>query len=145
MDQKGIAPLSIVAIVAVVAVVAGVGIYVATRGDGSTGTVGIDLENFREMARNETWANIRNQLFVIDNKLVFWIVEGQRPDAGYGYFLFGNNTENIICSRTDSIGGPQEICNDNNYRDLFHTMINNLNASDFGLGPTHQVIEVYWR
>jgi archaellin len=34
MNQKGIAPLIIVAIVVVVAVAAGVGIYVATRGEG---------------------------------------------------------------------------------------------------------------
>ena len=37
MNQKGIAPLIIVAIVAVVAVAAGVGIYAATRGGGGGG------------------------------------------------------------------------------------------------------------
>jgi hypothetical protein len=43
MDQKGIAPLIIVAIVAVVAVAAGVGIYAATRGGGNGGNGGDEV------------------------------------------------------------------------------------------------------
>jgi hypothetical protein len=39
MNQKGIAPLIIVAVVAVVAVTAGVGIYVATRAGGGGGNI----------------------------------------------------------------------------------------------------------
>jgi len=104
MNQKGIAPLIIVAIVAVVAVVAGVGIYVATRGDGGAGggggggeggvagatsldfkvdvTYGGQTQTMRERARNIGTANmdLRVDINVVETTMS-WILSGSQQQG----------------------------------------------------------------
>ncbi len=60
----------------------------------------------------------------------------------YGFTLFGENPEEVFCSRTDSIAGPREYCTDESYRGIFQTIINNLEQDDLGLGSTYQVEQI---
>jgi len=102
----------------------------------------IELDVFRDMAKNETCSDITNKLFLIDNKNVFWIVEGNCPDASYSYTLFGRTPDEIICKLYDSIAGPQEQCFDNNFQEIFQIIVDNINADDLGLGYNHKIAEI---
>lgn len=105
--------------------------------------VTIELGNFQEMARNTTTcADIRNELFVIDNQMVFWAVEGNCMDASYAYTLFGKNPQEVLCKKYDSIAGPQEYCNEEGVQKIFQVIINNLDSDDLGLGWNHQVRQI---
>ena len=55
--------------------------------------VSINVEDFKDFALNANCADKTNDLFIIDNKMVLWIVEGSCSDASYSYTLFGNNTD----------------------------------------------------
>lgn len=102
----------------------------------------IELDEFQNMAINATCSDIANKLFVIDNQLVFWIVEGNCPDASYSYTLFGNNPDEILCKKFDSIAGPQEQCFNESYQDIFQIMIDNIYSDDLGLDPNHKITEI---
>lgn len=100
----------------------------------------INLDFFREMAENETsCSDIRNELYLIDENLVFWIVEGSCSDASYSYTLFGENPQKILCKVFDSIAGPQEICNDEKYLEIFNVLTSKIDVYNFGLDDTHKV------
>ena len=100
----------------------------------------INLDFFREMAENKTsCSDIRNDLYLIDENIVFWIVEGSCSDASYSYTLFGENPQKILCKAFDSIAGPQETCNDEEYREIFNVLTNNVDVYNFGLNNTHKV------
>ena len=107
-----------------------------------TDETSIEFDVFKNMARNTTCADITNKLFIIDNQILFWVVEGNCPDASYLYTLFGNNPDEILCKRYDSIAGPQEQCNNDNYRDIFQIIIDNIDADNLGLDATHKVSEI---
>ena len=102
----------------------------------------IELKNFRNIARNATCADKTNKLFLIDNQMVFWITEGNCADASYAYTLFGSNPNEIICKRFDSIVGPQEQCNDEDYLEVFLIIIDNLDADNLGLDGNYKITEV---
>lgn len=102
----------------------------------------IELDEFQNMAINATCSDIANKLFVIDNQLVFWIVEGNCPDASYSYTLFGNNPDEILCKKFDSIAGPQEQCFDESYQEIFQIISNNKDAEDLGLNKNHKITEI---
>ena len=98
-----------------------------------TDETSIELDDFKDIARNAICADITNNLFVIDNEMVFWVVEGNCPDASYTYTLYGDNPDEIYCKKFDSIAGPQEQCNNEDYQEIFYTIINNLNDDNLGL------------
>jgi hypothetical protein len=102
----------------------------------------IDYNIFKNMAKNTPCADIANKLYVIDNQIVFWAVEGNCPDASYSYSLFGNTPEEIICKRYDSIAGPIKECNDESYMNIFQIIIDNLDSDNLGLNGTHKVTEI---
>ena len=54
------------------------------------GEISLELDDFRMVVNNATCADITNELFVIDNQIVFWVTEGNCPDASYTYPLFDN-------------------------------------------------------
>ena len=107
-----------------------------------TDKISIDLDEFRNMASNATCSDITNKMFVIDNQIVFWIVQGNCPDASYSYTLFGNNPDEILCKKFDSIAGPQGQCYDESYQEIFQTVTNNINSSDLGLDTNHKITEI---
>ena len=102
----------------------------------------IELDNFKDMAKNAICADITNNLFAIDNKMVFWMVEGNCPDASYTYTLYGMNPDEIYCKKYDSIAGPQEQCNNVDYQEIFQIITDNLDTDNLGLDENYKVTEV---
>ena len=109
------------------------------NGDPTHPTTGIDLTSLKALARGGPCTNIRNRLFLIDGKLVFWDRAGNCSDAAYGETLFGSTISDTLCDFHDSIAGPIKICQDDRYREMFDTIIANLDKPDLGLGPRHKV------
>jgi len=101
-----------------------------------------DLDPFRAMANEAGCADVTNRLFVIDDQMVFWDIAGNCADASYGYTLYGTTPDQVLCTLHDSIAGPQQECQDEQYRELFETITSNLDRPDLGLGTGHTVQEV---
>lgn len=100
----------------------------------------LDLEPFRELARNASCADVRNRLFLIDGYLVFWDQESRCADAAYTYTLYGRTVSRRVCISNDSIAGPQEHCETaGRLSELFHIIVQNLDKPDLGLGTQHTV------
>jgi hypothetical protein len=114
------------------------GLFITILVMGSICRKPIDLEPFKELARNADCADISNRLFLIDKKMVFWDRRGNCPDNSYAYILYGKSPEEELCSHRDSITGPIESC-DEEHQEMFNVIINNLDQSDLGLGQEHQV------
>jgi hypothetical protein len=95
--------------------------------------------DFIAKAQEATCADQRNRLFVIDKRMVFWDRAGNCPDNAYARSLFGASPQALLCSASDSIGGPRSSCTDESARALFNTILDNLDKSDLGLGSGHQV------
>lgn len=104
----------------------------------------IDLTSFKSLARGDSCTNIRNRLFLIDGKLVFWDRAGNCSDAAYGETLFGSTISDTLCDFHDSIAGPIKICQDDRYREMFDTIIANLDKPDLGLGSRHKVQPIHF-
>ena len=101
----------------------------------------LDMEPFIHMAENAACADLRNQLFVIDDKFVFWATEGQCSDASYAYILYGATPDEKLCMLEDSIVGPRSTCQPD-LEVLFETIQQNLDHPNLGLDENHSVVEV---
>jgi hypothetical protein len=91
------------------------------------------VSEFVKMAQAAGCADIRNRLFVIDDKQVFWERVGNCPDNSYDRVLFGLAPEQVACKASDSIAGPRTFCADDKSRALFDTILLNLDKADLGL------------
>lgn len=105
----------------------------------------IDIDAFKALARNAICTDMKNNLFIIDNKLVFWERAGGCPDAGYGLILYGITPDQILCVYGDSIAGPRKTIRDKKYKQLFETIIQNLNETNLGLSSTHKATKISLR
>ena len=106
----------------------------------------IELEPFQAMARSPELtycADLKNRLLLIDDELVFWDRRGSCADYAYDLRLFGETPEQILCYVHDSIGGIFMECPDHRYRDIFETIIYNLDEPGLGLGNDHRVELVF--
>jgi hypothetical protein len=99
------------------------------------------VSQFIRMAQDEGCADIRNRLFVIDGKQVFYDRAGNCPDMGYRQALYGLAPELLACEASDSIAGPRTFCADDKSRALFDTILKNLDKADLGLAG-HKVEQV---
>ena len=99
----------------------------------------IDLAQFITMAREFGCDEIKNRLFLIDKTRVFWDREGNCADAGFAQILFGSTVDSVLCEFYESIGGHNLFYHDEQYSDMFDTIIANLDKSGLGLGVTHRV------
>jgi hypothetical protein len=104
--------------------------------------VAVDLEPFKEMARRAECADYANRLFLIDQQLVLWDRRGNCPDRGYHQRLYQGTVDRLLCERFDSVAGPIERCADEDYRNLFRRMVENLEEPDLGLGDLHHVVRI---
>ena len=102
-------------------------------------TAPLATTEFISLASAASCANLRNRMFVIDQKQVIWDKAGSCADASYELVLFGNTTKNVLCSSADSIAGPKTSCTDTQYRSMFDLISKNLDKADLGLGSGHQV------
>lgn len=94
---------------------------------------------FVARAQQEACADIRNRLFLIDNRQVFWDRAGNCPDNSYAQRLYGATPDVLLCETYDSIAGPRTACTDEKYRAMFGTILKNLDQPDLGLGSAHKV------
>jgi hypothetical protein len=101
----------------------------------------VDLTPFKAMARAADCVDKRNRLFLIDDRSVFWDRESSAcADALYSVTLFGSTVETVLCERHDAIGGGNVTnCPYDAYRDMFETIVTNLDDPSLGLGPGHTV------
>lgn len=99
----------------------------------------IPAELFLARASVEPCAGIRNRLFVIDGKQVFWDRAGNCGDNSYAQRLYGATPDALLCEAADSIAGPRTSCSDPASRALFDTMLAHLDSADLGLGSAHTV------
>ena len=109
------------------------------REEGTSSSPQIDLTPFKEMASVADCADMRNQLYLIDGRSVFWDREGNCPDNAYSMVLFGGTVNDVICYYHDSIAGPIRSCRDDSCLDIFSTMIAAPGEPDLGLGQKHTV------
>jgi len=99
-------------------------------------------DEFIKIARGAGCSDIRNRLFIIDDKQVFWDKQGNCPDNGYARTLYGRSPTDVQCTSNDSIAGPQTSCSNTAMRPLFDAILNNLDQADLGLGKEHKVEQV---
>jgi hypothetical protein len=95
--------------------------------------------SFIKMAQDSNCSDVKNRLFVIDGKQVFWDRAGKCADNSYAQSLFGPTPEAVLCSVSDSIAGPRTFCADEKSRALFDKVQKNLDKPDLGLGTGHKV------
>jgi hypothetical protein len=76
--------------------------------------IGLDMEPFLTMTEDAACADLRNQLYVIDDQFVFWAAEGQCSDASYAYILGAFH----FWGRYEKIGQPRkgEVTNETQSR-----------------------------
>ncbi|MBI3712487.1 MAG: hypothetical protein HY253_05920 [Burkholderiales bacterium] len=94
---------------------------------------------FVELAQTASCNNLKNRMFVIDQKFVFWDKAGSCSDSAYAQTLYGNTAQTTLCTNADSIAGPRFNCADKENESLFKTILQNLEKADLGLGKAHQV------
>ena len=102
----------------------------------------IDLTPFKQLARTSDCSDVQNRLFLIDRTLVLWDRKGSCPDASYLVRLSGSTVDQILCELSDSIAGPVKNCRDDRYKEIFATIIVNLDEPDLGLGCDHVVEQI---
>jgi len=56
----------------------------------------------------------------------------------------GLQRQSTRCDFHDSIAGPIKICQDDRYREMFDTIIVNLDKPDLGLGSRHKVQPIHF-
>ncbi|KQV89952.1 hypothetical protein ASD15_24995 [Massilia sp. Root351] len=95
--------------------------------------------DFVSMARAATCSELRNRLYLIDQKQVLWDRAGNCPDNADSRTLFGALPAQQLCLSGGLLSGPRTSCADDSKRAQFETMINNLDKADLGLGAGHQI------
>ena len=119
---------------------------VATGGGGGTNGIppgkDLDIEPFIEYAEASDCTDLRNRLFIIDDELVLWDRVGNCPDYSYEVQLYREDLDNLLCETHDSIAGPQTFIYDEDYRDLFETIVDNIEDEHLGLDDSHLLEEV---
>ena len=98
--------------------------------------------NFIQLAREAKCSDIRNRLFLIDGKEVFWETQGNCADMGYARTLFDGSPAEVLCTNNDSIAGGTSSCSDKAKRPMFDLIVHNLDKKDLGLGNAHTVEEI---
>ena len=113
----------------------------ACAAEPSNQPMALDTDPFLHMAENAACADLRNQLYVIDDQFVFWAAEGQCNDASYAYTLYGATPDEKLCTLEDSFMGPRSTCQPE-LEALFETIQKNLDHPNLGLDENHTVMEV---
>ena len=116
-------------------------LLVACAAGSSNEQISLDMDPFLYMAENAACADLRNQLYVIDDQFVFWATEGQCNDASYAYTLYGVTPDEKLCYLEDSFAGPRSSCQPH-LETLFETILQNLDHPNLGLDETHTVIAI---
>jgi hypothetical protein len=94
---------------------------------------------FVKIAQQESCSNVKNRLYLIDGKQVFWDRAGTCADNAYAQRLYGATPNAVLCEMTDTLAGPKTFCANDTVRKLFETIQANLNLPNLGLDGTHKV------
>lgn len=97
------------------------------------------VSEYIKLAQDASCADSRNNLYLVDDKYVFWDRAGQCADASNSQTLMGANPQAVLCQSGDTIAGPRTVCTGEAARGLFDTMLKNLDKADLGLGAGHKV------
>ncbi len=97
------------------------------------------VSEYIKLAQEASCTESRNNLYLVDNKYVFWDSAGQCADASWSRTLMGATPQAVLCQSGDTIAGPRSSCGDESLRGLFDTMVKNLDQPDLGLGAGHKV------
>ena len=116
-------------------------LLVACAAGPSDQPMALDVDPFLNMAEHAACADLRNELYVIDDQFVFWAAEGHCSDASYAYTLYGATPDEKLCYLEDSVMGPRSSCQPD-LSALFETIQQNLDDANLGLDESHTVIEV---
>ena len=119
--------------------------HIQVGGDASSGSGGSTapvMADFIKVAQAEPCADIKNRLYLIDGKEVFWDRAGNCPDNGYTQRLYGANPQTVLCETTDSIAGPKTFCANETMRALFETIQRGVDQPGLGLDASHKVEQV---
>lgn len=114
-------------LLALVVIVAGVWWFRQTGG----------VNRFMDLAKQAACADIRNDVYQIDEQYIFWVREGSCSAAAYSYTLYDSSPKKEICSKADSSSGPLFECDDQ--EKMFKRMVKNLDQEDLGIGNEHTV------
>ena len=127
---------------------AGCGGSTSTDGHGQQAAQGVAIgepspvpvaADFISIAQQQSCTDIKNHLFLIDGKEVFWDRAGSCPDNGATQRLYGANTQTILCETSDTLAGPRTFCANDEVRKLFEIIQQNVDAPGLGLDSTHKV------
>lgn len=102
----------------------------------------LDVNGFKTLAGSANCAQIKNELFTIDNRMVFWRREGNCADNSYAYILYARNSTEKLCQKNTTIAGEVSSCVDENYNSIFSTITANLDQPTLGLDTTHTVVKL---
>jgi hypothetical protein len=97
------------------------------------------VSEYIKLAREASCAEARNNLYLVDNKYVFWDRAGRCADASYAQTLMGATPQAVLCQSGQTIAGPRTVCTGEGPQALFETMVKNLDKDDLGLGAGHKV------
>lgn len=97
---------------------------------------GKDWSAFVTHAIEAHCADTRNDLYVVDDTLVFAAREGQCADAAYAYILYGPTPDKVLCTANDSMGGAEKFCKESKYQGLFDTILGHPTSSSPWAGWT---------
>lgn len=97
------------------------------------------VSEYIKLAQEDSCAQNRNNLFLIDSKYVLWDRAGECADMSYAQTLMGPTPQAVLCSGGQTIAGPRTSCTDESVRPLFDTILKNLDKVDLGLGSGHKV------
>lgn len=95
------------------------------------------VNRFIDLAKKSACADVRNEVYQIDERYILWVREGSCPDAAYSYVLYDASPKKVICSKSDSIAGPMFECDEQ--EKMFKKMVKNLGQEDLGIGNEHTV------
>jgi hypothetical protein len=72
------------------------------------------------------------KIYLIDNSLIFVERSGFASDYSYHHLLLDMSGKEL-CSLMDSLTGPRKTCQDDSKREMFETIIANLDKPNLGL------------
>lgn len=82
----------------------------------------LNLQAFKD-AKPQGCADKTNKAYLIQNKMVLTVREGNCPDNSYFFGLYGKTPQEIFCTSHDSIAGPMEKCSSAQYQETFDNLL----------------------
>lgn len=106
---------------------------------------GIDADSFISLSQDKISVDPAlntAELWAINSELVFYYwTSPNTMDGNYGAILYGKAPSDQICSSYANVGGPQIICEKDQYKQLFSQL--DTRIGNIGLGNDYKVVKFY--